>query len=105
MKLQPYRQSSIKARDSQKIVHRYFGSIQVSARVGSVAYKLNLLQEAKVHDVFHVSLLKKFHGSLPVATHIPLWMHGQSESELTPHAILDRRIAKQQNAARVQYLV
>lgn len=98
-------QSSLQPRDSQKLSYKYFGPFKVAAKVGKVAYKLQLPQESKIHDVFHVSLLKKFHGNIPVALHIPLWMQGCVTDELKPKAILDRRVVKHQNSARVQYLV
>jgi hypothetical protein len=31
--------------------------------VGEVAYKLKLQEGVRLHDVFHVSMLKKFHGN------------------------------------------
>lgn len=31
-------------------------------RVGPVAYKLLLPSHTRVHDIFHVSLVRKFHG-------------------------------------------
>ncbi len=44
-----------------KLAPRYIGPFQILARVGNVAYQLELPQElGHIHDVFHVSLLKKY---------------------------------------------
>jgi hypothetical protein len=43
-----------------KLAPRYIGPYQIQARRGEVAYQLNLLENlSAVHDVFHVSQLKK----------------------------------------------
>ncbi|KAK9664024.1 hypothetical protein RND81_14G014700 [Saponaria officinalis] len=106
LKLQPYRQHTVQHRQNQKLSHKYSGPFQVKAKVGSVAYKLDLPCHALIHDVIHVSQLKKFEGTLPVAVHIPPWLQGRStEQRLQPVAILARRTVKHQNVAQVQYLV
>ncbi|KAK9725011.1 hypothetical protein RND81_05G115500 [Saponaria officinalis] len=106
LKLQPYRQLSVQQRSNQKLHHKYSGPFQVKARIGPVAYKLALPNHAQIHDIFHVSQLKKFVGTLPVAIHIPSWLQGRSsEQRLLPAAIVGRRTVKHQNAAQVQYLV
>lgn len=86
---------------------QYFGPFQVSAVIGKVAYKLKLPSEAKIHNVFHVSQLMAFKGTLPMAVHIPTVFQGQTADRMTiqPVAILDRKIVKAQNGAQVQYLV
>ncbi|GKC09448.1 hypothetical protein Tco_1001058 [Tanacetum coccineum] len=51
-----------------KLNPRYVGPFKVLAKVGAVAYKLELPQElSRVHNTFHVSNLKKCYADEPLA--------------------------------------
>jgi hypothetical protein len=71
VKLQPYRQQSVALRKNQKLGMRYFGPFEIISCVGTVAYKLKLPDNAKIHPVFHVSQLKPFKGASP-GQYLPL---------------------------------
>ncbi|XP_019450597.1 PREDICTED: uncharacterized protein LOC109352871 [Lupinus angustifolius] len=65
LRLQPYRQQTMARRRSQKLSRRFHGPFQVVRRVGQVAYELKLPPTARIHPVFHVSLLRRFYGAPP----------------------------------------
>ncbi|XP_071926915.1 uncharacterized protein [Coffea arabica] len=105
VKLQPYRQHSLRSHHCQKLSPRYFGPFQVIARVGTVAYRLALPAHVCIHNTFHVSVLKRKVGSGVVQAHIPAGVSQQGQLLLEPIAILDRRLVKRGRAAATQVLV
>ena len=79
-----------------KLSPRYIGPFEVLKRVGDVAYELALPPRLSgVHPVFHVSMLKKYHGD---GNYIIRWdsilLDENLSYEEEPIAILDREVRK-----------
>eukprot|EP00253_Pinus_taeda_P021571 PITA_21571 len=86
------RKSTLQWSSCAKLAARYFGSFQVLARVGPVAYQLALPSHIRIHNVFHVSMLKKY---VYDPKHVIKWQNIRVEPEgevlVEPLSILDKR--------------
>ncbi|GJY03731.1 hypothetical protein Tco_0369671 [Tanacetum coccineum] len=79
-----------------KLNSRYIGPFKVLEKVGSVAYKLELLEElSRVHNTFHVSDLKKCYADEPLV--VPLdGLHFDDKLQFVeePVEIMDREVKR-----------
>ena len=71
LRLQPYRQSSLKMGVAKKLKPQFYGPYKIQRKIGEVAYELEL-EGCKIHNFFHVSCLKKALGQHVVtSTELP----------------------------------
>ena len=82
-----------------KLSPRFIDPYEILERVGPVAYRLALpLELAKLHDVFHVSILQRYRSD---TSHILPVQDIQVQEDFTfdeePKAILDREIRQLRN--------
>ena len=61
-KIRPYQQMSLRRKRNEKLSPKFFRPYRVIAKIGPVAYKLELPENATIHPIFHVSQLKKVLG-------------------------------------------
>jgi hypothetical protein len=82
--------SSLKLGRCAKLASRFCGPFEILERIGPVAYMIALPASMSIHNVFHVSLLKKY---IPDANHVIDWNVIQVEQEgafqVHPVRILD----------------
>jgi hypothetical protein len=105
LKLQPYVQTSVANRPYPKISFKYFGPYTVLARIGPVAYKLQLSEGAQIHPMFHISQLKPFTPNYtPVFEQLPQ-VTDLTVVDTSPEVILDRRLVKKGNVTVPQVKV
>jgi len=85
--------ASLQVQGRGKLGPKFFGPYKVAERIGDVAYRLVLPAGARIHDVFHVGLLKPFHGDPPEQTPVlPPIQHGRVVVE--PAEVLRGRLAR-----------
>jgi hypothetical protein len=92
--------SSLKLGNCSKLEARYCGSFEILERIGPVAYMIAFPASMSVHNVFHVSFLKKY---IPDDNHVIDWNVIQLEQEgafqVHPVHILDWKIKQLWNRA------
>jgi hypothetical protein len=82
---------SLLPRTRNKLSARYAGPFQVLERIGDLAYRLKLPQEARIQDVFHVGVLKAIHGTPPQSPPaLPPICHGRVLPE--PERVLNSQL-------------
>jgi hypothetical protein len=105
LRLQPYRQTSIKRSRVEKLQPCFFGPYRVSKRIGALTYEIELPQGRKIHNVFHVSCLKKSLGQhiRPIETLPP--MDEEGNLVLILEEVLEFREKRLQNESIKEYLI
>jgi hypothetical protein len=87
------KRSSLRLGSCPKLAARYCGPFEILEKIGPVAYMLAFPASMRVHNVFHVSLLKKY---VPDPNHIIDWNVIQVEHEgdfrVEPVRILDQKV-------------
>jgi hypothetical protein len=105
LKLQPHVQHSVARRTCAKLSYKYFGPYLVLQRIGVVAYKLQLPPSSKIHQVVHVSQLKKAippDSTVTPDEHLSLLL---TETELSPVQVLHTKLCRVGQSARPFALV
>eukprot|EP00253_Pinus_taeda_P009034 PITA_09034 len=86
------RKSTLQWSGCANLAPRYCGPFEIFARIGPVAYQLALPSHVRVHNVFHVSVLKKY---VCDPKHVIKWQDIQVEQKgeirVELLSILDRR--------------
>ena len=103
--LQPYRQSTLKKSGAEKLKPCYYGPFRVIRRVGEVAYELDLPAESRVHNVFHVSCLKKALGHQIVPSTVLPPLDDEGKLVLVLEAIIEFRERNLRRRTIREYLV
>ena len=62
VRLESYKQVSLKSGRKHKLAPKFYGLYQIIRKISQVAYKLQLPDKSRIHNVFHVSCLKKMSG-------------------------------------------
>ncbi|WVZ53445.1 hypothetical protein U9M48_004385 [Paspalum notatum var. saurae] len=85
-----------------KLRPRYYGPYRIAAVINDVAYRLELPAGARIHNVFHVGLLKKFIGETPVTPPpLPPLHYGAVQPQ--PAKALKSRVARGVHQILVQW--
>jgi hypothetical protein len=105
LKLQPYAQKKVVNMPYPKLSFKFFDPFKIVARIGVVAYRLELPENAQIHPIFHVSQLKAFHPK-----HTPDFAELPKVADLSgpgiwPEEIVDRRLVRRGNHAVPQVMI
>ena len=105
LKLQPYRHRSLAHMPNEKLSPHLYGPFKILTKVSLVAYHLQLLDDAKIHPVFHVSQLKHAQGSFSSLPPLPPQLDDILELHLESKVVLGIQPSSGSNTATPEVLI
>jgi hypothetical protein len=95
----------LKRSGAKKLKPRFYGPYRVIRRVGEVAYELELPEDSRIHNVFHVSCLKKALGQqVTTSAELPP-LDEEGQLVLNPDKIVDVKERRLSSRVIQEYLV
>jgi hypothetical protein len=91
LRLHSYRQSSLKKGREKQLKLGLYGPYWITRRVSAVAYELELPEGSKIHNVFHVSCLKKAVGQQATTLEEFPPLDEEDQLELVLEEVLEHR--------------
>jgi hypothetical protein len=91
LQLHPYRQSSLKRSGAKKLKPKFYGPYKVIRMIGEVAYEIDLQEGSKIHNVFHISCLKKVVGQQIIISEEFPPLDEEGQLELVLEKVLEQR--------------
>ncbi|MCO5578848.1 hypothetical protein L7F22_032695 [Adiantum nelumboides] len=89
-----------------KLSMRYYGPFQITERINDVSFQLRLPDTWKIHNAFHVSLLKPFKGDVPDYGETDEQPEVEENEEIyVPEQILAHKDTKNKGKVRRRFLV
>lgn len=105
VKIRPYRQKSLAKRRYEKLAPRFYGPYKITAKVGKLAYKLDLPTDTRVHPVFHVSQLKSTTITPSKISALPPQLNKELEMIVEPEALKGVREKKGSSTQEWEVLI
>jgi hypothetical protein len=94
--------ASLDVKGRSKLGPKFYSPFLILEKIGDVTYRLKLPDGAKLHDVFHVGLLKPFKGEPPTETpSLPPVRHGHACIE--PEIVLRGRLVRGRRELLIQW--
>ena len=94
------KKSSLKLGICAKLSPRYYGLFEVLERIGPIAYRIAFPSNTRAHNVFHVTLFKKY---VNVPNNVIDWdviqVEPEGEFRTEPLCILDKKVTLLWNRA------
>jgi hypothetical protein len=95
----------LKRSREQKLKPKFYGPYRIIRRIGEVAYKLDLMEGSKIHNIFHISCFKKVMGQqINISEELPPFDE-EGQLELVPEEVLEQREHRLRSRVSKEFLV